>query len=245
MREVADILFGAAFTVAVSVALGSLLLARLRLTFHRWEATLFEFVAGAGCLSFLTALLCILNVASQGRLPVGRTRLHRNRRLWRARGATRRRTLPAVSLTWMTAFYLIFSAFFIYYFFNALAPEISPDGSGYHLGNVVRIWRNHGFDWNYHSLYSYFSQGGEMQFLVAFCFGRHPAAALVHFTWLCTLPLLMVCWGRRFGFAKAEYLRRDSHLCEPRHRQRRNLGLQRPDGCHSDLCSLLSASSMG
>ena len=97
----------------------------------------------------------------------------------------------------------MFSAFFIYYFFNALAPEISPDGSGYHLGNVVRIWRNHGFDWNYHSLYSYFSQGAEMQFLVAFCFGRHPAAALVHFTWLCTLPLLMVCWGRRFGFAKA------------------------------------------
>jgi hypothetical protein len=103
----------------------------------------------------------------------------------------------------MTAFFLIFGAFFIYYFFNALAPEISPDGSGYHLGNVVRIWRNHGFDWNYHSLYSYFSQGSEMLFLVAFCFGRHPAAALVHFTWLCTLPLLMVCWGRRFGFAKA------------------------------------------
>ena len=66
MREVADILFGAAFTVAVSVALGSLLLARLRLTFHRWEATLFEFVAGAGCLSFLTALLCILNVGRKG-----------------------------------------------------------------------------------------------------------------------------------------------------------------------------------
>src|SRR5450759_1811297 len=34
-------------------------------------------------------------------------------------------------------------------------------------------------------------------------FGRHSAAALVHFAWFCTLPLLMVCWGRRFGFAKA------------------------------------------
>ena len=202
MREVADILFGAAFTVAVSVALGSLLLARLRLTFYRWEATLFEFVAGAGCLSFLTALLCILNVGRKGVFLWGGLACIAFA-LWRARGATRRRTLPAVSLTWMTAFYLIFSAFFIYYFFNALAPEISPDGSGYHLGNVVRTWRNHGFDWNYHSLYSYFSQGGEMQFLVAFSFGRHPAAALVHFTWLCTLPLLMVCWGRRFGFAKA------------------------------------------
>src|ERR1035438_8785181 len=34
-------------------------------------------------------------------------------------------------------------------------------------------------------------------------FGRHSAAALVHFTFFCTLPLLMVCWGRRFGIPKA------------------------------------------
>ena len=100
-------------------------------------------------------------------------------------------------------FFLIFSAFFIYYFFNALAPEISPDGTGYHLGNVARMWRNHGFAWDYPSMYAYFSQGAEMLFLVAFTFGRHSAAALVHFTWLCTLPLLMVCWGRRFGYPKA------------------------------------------
>ena len=97
---------------------------------------------------------------------------------------------------------MIFGAFFIYYFVNAFAPEISPDGSGYHLGNVVRIWRNHGFDWNYHSMYSYFSQGLEMLFVVAFSFGHHSAAALVHFAFLCTLPLLMVCWGRRFGFPR-------------------------------------------
>ena len=75
--------------------------------------------------------------------------------------------------------------------------------AGYHLGNVVRMWRNHGFAWDYPSMYAYFSQGAEMLFLVAFTFGRHPAAALVHFTWLCTLPLLMVCWGRRFGYPKA------------------------------------------
>src|ERR1039458_508103 len=33
--------------------------------------------------------------------------------------------------------------------------------------------------------------------------GNITAAALVHFTYLCTLPLLMVCWGRRFGYPKA------------------------------------------
>ena len=56
MRDVANILFGAAFTVAVSLALGSLLLDRLRLTLYRFEAGVIAFIAGAGCLSFLTAL---------------------------------------------------------------------------------------------------------------------------------------------------------------------------------------------
>ena len=202
MREVANILFGAAFTVAVSVALGALLLARLRLTLYRWEAALFEFITGAGCLSFLTAILCTLHIARKGvfqwaGLAVIALALRQAKR------APRRKSLPAVQLTWMTAFFLIFSAFFIYYFFNALAPEVSPDGSGYHLGNVVRMWQHHGFTWDYRSMYAYLSQGTEMLFLVAFSFGRHSAAALVHFTYLCTLPLLMVCWGRRFGYPKA------------------------------------------
>jgi hypothetical protein len=201
MREVANILFGAAFTVAVSVAVGALLVARLRLTFHRWEAALIEFVAGAGCLSFLIAVLCTLHVARKGvflwgGLAVIALALRQESR------HPRRKSLPAMPLTWMTTFFLIFSAFFIYYFFNALAPEVSPDGSGYHLGNVVRMWRNHGFDWAYPSMYAYLSQGTEMLFLMAFTFGRHSSTALVHFAYLCTLPLLMVCWGRRFGYPK-------------------------------------------
>lgn len=201
MREVADILFGAAFTVALSVSLGAILVARLRIPLYRGEAALIEFVAGSGCLSFLTAILCTLHLARKGVFlwgGIGVIALA----LWLIRGSPRRKSLPAISLTWMVPFFLIFSAFFVYYFFNALAPEISPDGSGYHLGNVLRIWRNHGFDWEYHSMYAYFSQGTEMLFLIAFCFGRHSAAALVHFAWLCALPLVMVCWGRRFGWPK-------------------------------------------
>ncbi len=202
MREVADILFGAAFTVAVSVGLGALLLARLRLTFHRGEALLFEFVAGAGCLSFLISLLCALHLARRGVFQWGGLAII-GLAAWQARSVPRRKSLPGVPLKWMALFAVAFSPFFIYYFFNALAPEVSPDGTGYHLGNVVRMWRSHGFDWNYHSMYSYFSQGTEMLFLMAFSFGRHAASAMVHFTYLCTLPLLMVCWGRRFGYAKA------------------------------------------
>src|ERR1039457_957437 len=202
MREVADILFGAAFTVAVSVALGALLVARLRLALYRWEAALFEFVAGAGCLSFVTAILCTLHLARKGVFQWGGLAIILLA-VRQVRRTPRRKSLPAVPLTWMALFFLVFGAFFIYYFFTALAPEVSPDGSGYHLGNVVRMWRNHGFVWDYHSMYSYLSQGTEMLFLVAFAFGRHSAAALVHFTYFCTLPLLMVCWGRRFGAPKA------------------------------------------
>src|ERR1035437_10276022 len=202
IREVADILFGASFTVAVSVALGALLVARLRLTLYRWEAELIGFVAGAGCLSFLIAILCTLHIARKGVFQWGGLAVIALA-LWQGKGAPRRERLPGVPLTWVAAFFFFFFAFFIYYFFNTLAPEVSPDGTGYHLGNVARIWRLHGFAWDYPSMYSYFSQGTEMLFLVAFTFGRHSAAALVHFAWLCTLPLLMVCWGRRFGFAKA------------------------------------------
>ena len=76
MREVAYILFGAAFTVAVSLAMGRLLLARLRLVFHRGEAALFEFVAGSACLSFLVAILCAVHHRSQRSLSMGRAGYH-------------------------------------------------------------------------------------------------------------------------------------------------------------------------
>src|SRR6476661_6466414 len=119
MRELAYILFGAAFTVTVSLAMGRLLLARLRLTFHRGEAGLIEFVAGSGCLSFLIAILCALHIARRGVFQWGGLAVI-SVAIWQARGAPRRKSLPTISLNWMTAFFLIFGAFFIYYFFNAL-----------------------------------------------------------------------------------------------------------------------------
>jgi hypothetical protein len=103
---------------------------------------------------------------------------------------------------WAVIFVVIFAAFLACYFCNALAPEISPDGSSYHLGNVARYWRHQGFDWDYHSIYSSLSQGMEMLFLVAFSIGRHPAAAMVHMAFQSALPLLVLCYGRRFGFSQ-------------------------------------------
>ena len=103
-----------------------------------------------------------------GGLPGGRDRRHDLGPTGGAPGCTREQ-LPEVSLGLTLPFWLIFTAFFVCYLSNGLAPEISPDGSSYHLGNVARDLRSHGFDWNYHSIYSSLSQGiEEMLYLVAF-----------------------------------------------------------------------------
>jgi hypothetical protein len=192
---------GAAFTVGVSVALGWLLLRRLGLEFQRLEGALFAFVTGSACLSLATFLLCVVH---QARLAVflifGATAVVGA--VWQAWGSPPREPLPAIPRAWAVIFVAAFAAFFACYFCNALAPEISPDGSSYHLGNVARYWRHQGFDWDYHSIYSSLSQGMEMLFLVAFSIGRHPAAAMVHMAFQAALPLLLLCYGRRFGFPR-------------------------------------------
>jgi hypothetical protein len=201
MRDVVNILFGAVFTVSVSTAMGTLLLRRLGPDLYRSEAALFAFVAGSGLLSLAIALLCMVHQARRGVFLWGGVAVIAWA-VWRERASPRRSALPPAPASWSALFHVVFAAFFICYFFNALAPEVSPDGSGYHLGNVLRIWNHHGFVWDYHSLYAYLSQGTEMLFLMAFAFGRHSAAAMVHCAFLASLPLLMVCYGRRFGLGR-------------------------------------------
>ncbi len=199
MREVLHILFGAVFTVAVSTAMGMLLLRRLSLNLHRLEAVLLGLVAGSGLLSRDGGSAVHGSPGAPRGVPVGRTGSDCmgpcGGKKVSAPGSADLRVTPQIPARWWTPFYVLFGAFFICYFFNALAPEVSPDGSGYHLGNVLRIWKHHGFVWDFHSMYAYLSQGMEMLFLVAFAFGRHSAAALVHFAFLTALPLLMsVLW---------------------------------------------------
>ena len=195
-------IFGAGFTVAVAMALGFLLLGCLRLQFHRTEAALFAFVSGSACLSLGVFFLCVVHQARPiafaflGAAAIGCA-------IWQARKQPERAALPQMPAVWRALFGAVFLAFFVCYFINGLAPEVSPDGSGYHLGNVARYARNAGFAWDFHSIYASLSQGMEMLFLVAFSFGRHSAAALVEVAFQAVLPLLMVCYGRRFGFPRA------------------------------------------
>src|SRR4029078_2767387 len=92
----------------------------------------------------------------------------------------------------------ILALFLVLYFLHALAPEISHDGSPYHLGVVARYLREHGFVPVTTNMYAGLPQGMEMLFLLAFSFGRNSAAALVHFAFLVALAGAMILYSRRF-----------------------------------------------
>src|SRR3954464_15343398 len=99
MRDIFSILFGAAFTVAVATALGSILIGALRIRLYRMEAALIAFIAGAGCLGFLTALLCVIHQARKGVFQWGGAAVLLLA-WWLRRGRSARRELPAVPLKW-------------------------------------------------------------------------------------------------------------------------------------------------
>jgi hypothetical protein len=196
------ILFGAAFTVLTAIALGRLLFRGLKLRFHRAEENLLAFLAGSACLSGIVFALTAAQLAYKGTfLAVGALAIAAAVRqgLHRESGEP----FPPLPRFWKLVFGLVFAVFAVVYFTNAMAPERSPDGSSYHLGLVARYYREHGFRRITTHMYANLSQGVEMLYLYAYAFGRHSASALVHFSFLTALPLAMLCYARRFGFAAA------------------------------------------
>ena len=201
MPPVLAILFGAAFTVIVSMALGTLLVRALKVRLYWQEERFFAFAAGSACLSMVMfALAAVDAVYPAVLLALGAVALAAAawRRVWEPAGAT----LEPVSRGWRALFWALFALFTYVSFFHAMAPETSPDGSHYHLGIVLRYLDAHGFR-QVPSLYAYLSQGTELLYLFAFAFGRHSAAALVHFAYLAALPFAMMFYARRFGFGPA------------------------------------------
>jgi hypothetical protein len=202
ISELLHILFGAAFTVAVCVAAGALLLRRLRIALEDGEEHLFRFLAGSACVSLAVFLLAVLHQARKGVFLWAGCAVIAAAVAFARRGSAAGR-FPELPRRWKAFFWTVFAAFFLVYFFHALAPETSPDGSGYHLGDVLRTWQARGFRWDYHSLYAAMPKGIEMLFLVAYSFGGFSSAALVHLAFQTALPLLIVCYGRRFGCPRA------------------------------------------
>ena len=193
--QVAAILFGALFTVATATALGTLLLGK---ACGEWPV---RFVLGSGALSFLVFLLAAGGLVYPPVFAILGVAAIAACRPWnRWRGGDSARCWPKPSAQ-NILLVVIFIAYFYIYFLKAVAPEVSPDGSTYHLGLTARYLREHGFHritWN---LYASLSQGMEMLFLFAFAFGRHSAAALVHLAFLVALVWQMGIWGVRHGMA--------------------------------------------
>jgi hypothetical protein len=202
MKAALYILFGASLTTITSLALGLILFRSLRITLKKGEERLLAFVTGSALLSAIVFVLCCVHAARKGVfLAVGIAAIG-----WAVRiGAFRQsnEALPPIPRRWRWVLGVVFGVFTVLYFFNAMAPEMSPDGTAYHLPIPAAYYRAHGFipiTWN---IYANISEGIEMLFLFAFAFGKQSAAALVHFSFLAVLPWLMIGYGRRSGITAA------------------------------------------
>jgi hypothetical protein len=198
MLSAISILFGAALAIAACWALGTILLRRLSLTLYRLEERCFAFIVGSACLSAIVFALAAARLAYKGVflalgiLIVGYA-------LFTGAHRPRGDEFAPLSKAWKWVFGSVFGLFTFLYFFNAMAPEMSPDGMSYHLGEVLKYFHAHGFVRITSNMYSNLSQGIELLFWYAFAYGKHSAAALFHFAYLVCLALLMLCYGRRIG----------------------------------------------
>jgi hypothetical protein len=198
MKQLVYVLLGWALTATSSWCAGMLLLRRLSVSLYRQEEKPLAFVVGSACVSTAVFFLAALHLAYKGvflALALLLVAAAIQQKVWRPRGES----LPALPAVWRLLFLEIYLPFAGIYLIYALAPEASPDGSTYHLGLVARYAREHGFPAITTNMYASLSQGMEMLFLYAFLFGRHSAAALVHCTFLLTLPLVVLNYGRRMG----------------------------------------------
>jgi hypothetical protein len=196
-------LFGAFLVILASTALGTLLFRSLGIVLTRGEHRALAFLTGSAGVSLIVLGLAALHLVYAGVFWLLTALL-----LWFAYGKIRHvswETPPRAPRRIPLLFAAVALPFFILYLFTAWAPEASPDGSTYHLGNVLRFFLHHGLV-PIHDLYGALPEGLEMLFLFAFAIGRHSAAALVHFGFLIVLTILVFFYARRFGFPKAGIL---------------------------------------
>lgn len=198
MHSVLGILLATICTGGASFCLGACVLRRLTLQLERIEHFALSLVVGAACLSQVVFFLCSIGAARRNVfLAVVLLSVIAALRYGGIRKPHRVRSIPVV---WKCLFGVLFVAFGTVYLVNAMAPEMSPDGSAYHLPIVMRYLKARGFESAPQNFYADLSHGIGLLFMPAFALGRHSAAAMVHFVFLCVLPLMMFGYGRRFGF---------------------------------------------
>ncbi len=206
MKEVGYILFATALVYFASQSAGRTLLRLLRLDLARSEERFIGFVLGSGILSLLVFLFSAAHLAYRGVFAGLGLLLIATRWIplgWKPLPPL----LPRVSAWWRIPFWICFLVYAFIYLPNALAPEVSPDGTAYHVGLIAQYYRVHHIQWLKTSMYANLSQGIEMLFLFAYGLGvgfaRQSAAAMVHLLYLLILPFGMISYGRRFGMAGA------------------------------------------
>ena len=140
MKEAAYILFGAAFTAMASYSAGRLLLRRLRIELFLQEERAFAFLLGSAVLSWLVFAMAAAHVVYKGTLlALGVAMIAAGCRRSHAR------PFPALPRRWLWTSAPVAILFSVLYICHAMAPEMSPDGTSYHLGLVSRYYREHGF----------------------------------------------------------------------------------------------------
>lgn len=167
----------------------------------RAERIVLSFGTGAAILSVLVFALCAMGLATAPWVIAATVVVAAA--MTRLRIPANGRSVPPLTRAAKLLLGAVVIPFAILYVVNAAAPEISPDGSYYHLGLVRRYLNHGGFYKITTDLFASFPQGAEMLFLVAYSVGRHSAAALTHCAFLLALPAAMLAYGRRFQLGEA------------------------------------------
>jgi len=191
-------LLGAAATVAACYAAGALMVDWAKAPLTKPERFPLSFVLGASLLHLIVFAMMALKIAYRP-LVVAMLAVPIVSAVWKGAWRLRGDAVEPLSRVLRIFYGAIFTAFTIYYFFHAWAPESSPDGASYHLGLVARYLRVHGFEKIVTNMYAGLSAGVEMLYVPAFVIGKHSAAALVHYAFLVALATAMFAYGRRFG----------------------------------------------
>jgi hypothetical protein len=197
------ILLGWIACVVTALAFGLAVFRLLRVRLHWMESVCLGYIAGAGILSLTVLAIAALHLARKGVflalsfVAVAGLLYFRRTLLPRVES-----TATPVAIGWKLLFIAGLLAYGTLYFRQALSPEMSPDAMEYHLGLINQFNRAHGLV-RFVDIYAGLPEGMEMLYFYAFAIGRNSAAALVHFSFLFDLVLLMALYGKRFGFASA------------------------------------------
>lgn len=191
-------LLGAAVVVAACYSAGSFVVRWCGANLKRPERFPLAFLVGAACLHLAMFSLFAMQIAYRP-VIVGLIASLIAAGIWKGVWRPSGDSFPALPRSLKLFFGVIFGAFTVLYFCHAWAPEISADGSGYHLGLLARYLRVHSFERVITNMYSGLTAGVEMLFAPAFVIGRNSAAALVHFAMTVVVALAMFAYGRRLG----------------------------------------------